>query len=251
VSFLSEKNRKKKQEQDLVTKRIMAIFVVTVLLLWGMSSLYNMMTFGSTFLQGQIVNNVVMAASGLGAVIMLVLYFTSKKRGTLNTERVVNTGFLALCLLVVCACSFILAMDYYNGMHILYIFLPVTAVLFLVYHVYERQFFTFCVVEAMAIASAYCCYVNAWEKTPALVLSFVLCLIPMALSVLNGEKLQALSEKVMGKQFDKRYTLLAYGVTMVVLVAAALLRGKVALILCLALGAYMLASAVYYTVKAM
>lgn len=248
---MNEKNRKKKQAQDLVTSRILAIFLVTVLLLWGMSSLYDMMTYGSTFMQGQLINNCVMAVSGLAALISLVVYFTAKKRGTLHTERVVNSGFVALCLLVVCACSFILAMDYYNGMHILYIFLPVTAVLFLVYHVYERQFFTFCAVEAMAIATAYCCYVNAWEKTPALVLSFVLCLIPMALAVLGGEKVKLLSEKVLGKQYDKRYTLLVYGATMLALVAAALLGGKLALILCLALGAYVLASAVYYTVKAM
>jgi len=248
---LSEKNKKKRQEQDLITKRILAIFLVTVVLLWGMSALYDMMTFGSTFMQGQLINNGVMAVSGLAAVVSFVIYFTAKKRGTLHTERVVNSGFVALCLLVVCACSFILAMDYYNGMHILYVFLPVIAVLFLVYHVYERQFFTFCVVEAMAIAAAYCCYVNAWEKTPVLVLSFLLCLIPMVLTVPGGEKMQLLSEKVLGKQFDKRYTLLVYGVTVLALVAAALLRGKVALILCLALGAYMLASAVYYTVKAM
>lgn len=248
---MSEKNRKKQQAQDLITQRIMAIFLVTVLLLWGMSYLYDMMTYGSTFLQGQMVNNAVMAISGLGAVILLVLYFTAKKRGTLNTERVINTGFLALCLLVVCACSFILAMDYYNGMHILYIFLPVVAVLFLVYHVYERQFFTFCVVEAVAIGTAYCSYVNAWEKNAMLVLAFVLCLAPMVLAVLKGERVQQLSEKVLGKQFDKRYTLLVYGATMVVLAAAAVLGGKLALILCLALGAYMLASAVFYTVKAM
>ena len=248
---MSEKNRKKKQVQDLITKRIMAIFVVTVLLLWGMSSLYNMMTFGSTFLQGQIVNKVVMAVSGLGALIMLVLYFTSKKRGTLNTERVVNTGFLALCLLVVCACSSILAADYYNGMHILYVFLPVVAVLFLVYYVYERQFFTFCVVEAVAISALYCCFVNAWEKSALLVLSGVLCLIPMGLTLLKGEAVAALTEKVLGKQYDKRYTLLVYAITLVLLAAAAALGGKIALIICLVLGAYVLAAAVFYTVKAM
>ena len=248
---MNEKNRKKQQAQDLVTGRIMAIFLVTVLLLWGMSYLYDMMTYGSTFMQGQLVNNTVMAVSGLAALISLVIYYTAKKRGTLRTDRVVNSGFLALCFLVMCACSFILAMDYYNGMHILYIFLPVTAVLFLVYHVYERQFFTFCLVEAMAIAAAYCCYVGAWEKTPALVISFVLCLVPMALTLVKDGKLENLAHQVLGRNFDKRYTLLVYGVTLVVLAAAAVIRGKVALVICLALGAYMLAAAVYYTVKAM
>ena len=247
---MSEKNRKKQQAQDLVTGRIMAIFLVTVVLLWGMSSLYDMMTYGTTFMQGQMVNNGVMAVSALAAVICLVLYFTAKKRGTLRTERVVNSGFLALCFLVMCACSVILAMDYYNGMHILYIFLPVTAVLFLVYHVYERQFFTFCLTEAVAISAAYCFYVSAWEKTPALVASVVLCLLPLVLTLVKSDKLEALTRQVLGGQFDKRYVLLVYGVTLLAVIAAALLRGKVALVIALVLGVYVLASAVYYTVKA-
>ena len=248
---MNEKNRKKKQAQDLVTGRILAIFLVTVLLLWGMSYLYDMMTYGITFMQGQLVNNCVMAVSGLAALVSLVLYFTAKKRGTLRTERVVNSGFLALCFLVACACSCILAMDYYNGMHILYVFLPVTAVLFLVYHVYERQFFTFCLVEALAISAAYCCYVGAWEKMPALVAAVVLCLVPMVLAITGSNKLEAFTQQVLGRSFNKRYTLLVYGGTLVALVAAAALRGKLALVISLVLGAYMLASAVYYTVKAM
>lgn len=235
----------------MITQRILAIFLVTALLLWGMSYLYDLMTYGSTFMLGQMINNVVLIGSGLAAVVGFVLYFTGKKRGTVSADKVVNSGFLALCFLVMCACSFILAMDYYNGMHILYIFLPVTAVLFLVYHVYERQFFTFCVTEAMAIGAAYCCYVNAWEKMPLLVLAFVLCLIPVALTLAKGEKVSRVSEKVLGKQYDKRYVLLVYGITMLMLAAAALMGGKLALILCLALGVYMLASVVYYTVKAM
>ena len=79
---MSEKNRKKRQEQDLITKRILAIFLVTVVLLWGMSSLYDLMTYGSTFMQGQLVNNGVMAVSGLAALVSLVMYFTAKKKSS-------------------------------------------------------------------------------------------------------------------------------------------------------------------------
>ncbi|MBR5537099.1 MAG: hypothetical protein IKU58_04300 [Clostridia bacterium] len=247
---MNEKNRKKKQAQDLAAGRIMAIFLVTVVLLWGMSYLYDMMVYGATFMQGQLVNNGVMAVSGLAAVICLVLYFTAKKRGTLHTERVVNSGFLALCFMVMCACSVILAMDYYNGMHSLYIFLPATALLFLIYHVYERQFFTFCLVEAVAIFAAYCFFVGSWAKTPALVAALVLCLIPMALVLGKSDKLEKFTHQVMGGQFNKRYTMLVYGVTLLAVIAAALLQGKLALVVGLVLGVYMLASAVYYTVKA-
>ena len=70
---MNEKNRKKKQAQDLAARRILAVFLVTALILWGMSYLYNMMTYGSTFMQGQMVNNGVMAVSGLLAAVCLVL----------------------------------------------------------------------------------------------------------------------------------------------------------------------------------
>ena len=247
---MNEKNRKKKQAQDLVTGRIMAIFLVTVVLLWGMSYLYDMMVYGATFMQGQMVNNCVMAVSGLAAAICLVLYITAKKRGTLRAERVVNSGFLTLCFLVACACSVILAMDYYSGMHSLYIFLPVTAVLFLIYHVYERQFFTFCLVEAAAICAAYGFFAGSRTRMLSLVAALVLCLVPMALSSCKCEKLESVTRQVMGNQFNKRYTMLVYGVTLLAVIAAALLQGKLALVVGLVLGVFMLASAVYYTVKA-
>ena len=248
---MNEKNRKKKQAQDLAARRILAVFLVTALILWGMSYLYNMMTYGSTFMQGQMVNNGVMAVSGLLAAVCLVLYIAAKKRGTVHDDRVVNSGFFALCALLVCASSFILAMDYYHGMHILYIFLPLSAVLYLVYHVYERQFFTFCVVEAVAIGTAYCCYAGAWERIPALALTVVLCLIPMVLDLFQGSGANKLVELVLGKQFDKRYTLLVYAGTILLMAAAALVAGKLAMFIALGLGAYLLAAAVYFTVKAM
>lgn len=245
---MNEKSLKKKQGQDLATKRILAVFLVAALVLWGMSFLYDMMTYGSTFMQGQLINNALLAVSALAAVVLIVIYVTSKKRGTFHEERVLNSGFFALCALAVCASSFILAMDYYNGMHILYVALPVAAVLYLVYYVYERQFFSFCVSAAISIAAAYCCYVNAWEKIPALVLAAALCLTTMALALVKNGKAQ---EMVLGKQFDKRYVLAVHGIMVLLLAVAVLVGGKLALIIALAMGIYLLAAAVYYTIKAM
>ena len=245
---MNEKSLKKKQGQDLATKRILAVFLVAALVLWGMSFVYDMMTFGTTFMQGQMVNNALLAVSALATMVLIVVYITAKKRGTVREDRVLNSGFLALCAFVVGASSFILAMDYNNGLHILYLFLPVAAVLYLVYYVYERQFFSFCVSAAVAIAAAYCSYAGAWEKVPALVLTVVLCLIAMVTALVKGGKLQ---ELVLGKQFDKRYVLAAHGVMILLAVAAMLLGGKLALIIALVMGIYLLAAAVYYTIKAM
>ncbi len=248
---MNEKNLKKKQSQDLATRRILAVFLMAAVVLWGMSKLYGMMTYGTTFMQGQLVNKILLAVSALAAVVLVGIYFFARKRGTFHEERVLNSGFFVLCALTICASSLILAVDYYNGMHILYIFLPVIAVLYLVYYVYERQFFSFCVTSAVAIGAAYCCYAGAWERIPALALAVVLCLCVMALAVVNSGKLQKVCDLVLGKQYDKRYTLLTYAVIIVLLAAAAVLGGKMALIITLLMGVYLLASAVYYTIKAM
>lgn len=243
--------QKQRQKQDLAARRILAVFLMAALVLWGMSFLYEKMTFGTTFMQGQIANNALMAVSAVAAVVLLIVYFTAKKRGSLRTDRVLNSGFFALCALAVCISSCVLALDYYNGMHILYVFLPVAAVLYLVYYVYERQFFTFCVASAASICGAWCCYAGARERLPVLALAAVLCLIPAVLALLGKGRLQSLTEQVLGGQFDLRYTLAAYLGLLVLLAAAALLGGKAALIVTLFMGAYLLASAVYYTIKAM
>ncbi len=248
---MNEKNLKKKQSQDLATRRILAVFLMAALVLWGMSKLYNVMTYGTTFLQGQSLNRGLLAVSALASLVLMAVYFLGKKRGTLRQERVLGTGFFALCALTICASSAILALDLNNGMHILYIFLPVIAVLYLVYYIYERQFFSFSLVSAVSIAAAYCCYAGAWERVPALVLAGVLCLIPMGLALVKGGKVSALRELVLGKQFDKRYTLVVYAVLLALLAVAAVVAGKLALIITLCMGAYLLAAAVYFTVKAM
>lgn len=245
---MNEKSLKKKQGQDLAAKRILAVFLVAALVLWGMSFLYNMMTYGSTFMQGQMVNNALLAVSALATVVLLVVYVTSRKRGTVHEERVLNSGFWALCALAVCASSFILAMDYNNGMHILYIFLPVAAVLYLVYYVYERQFFSFCVSAAASITAAYFFFTGAWERVPVFVLAVVLCLAVMVMALVKGGKAQ---ELVLGKQFDKRYILAVHGAMIALLAVAAFAGGKLALIVALVMGIYLLAAAVFYTVKAM
>ena len=104
---------------------------------------------------------------------------------------------------------------------------------------------------AVAIGTAYCCYAGAWERIPALALTVVLCLIPMVLALFQGSGANKLVELVLGKQFDKRYTLLVYAGTILLMAAAALVAGKLAMFIALGLGAYLLAGAVYFTVKAM
>ena len=251
MSLLNEKNRKKQQAQDLATRRILAVFVAAAVILWIMSYVYDIMSFGTTFLMGVKINKIVLAVSGIAAVVSFVFYAVNKKRGAYHVERVFNSGFFALCTTVLFFCAATLAMDFYGGMHTLYVFLPVTAVLFLVYHIYERSFFALCAVEALAIAAAYSCYANAYMKYVLLALAILSALAIILVTAGKSTSLNKFRVAVLGGAANNRYTLLSYGGTVAVLVIAAVLGGKIALLAALALGVYLLASAVYYTVKAM
>ncbi len=248
---MNEKNLKKTKKQDVATQRILAVFVMAAVVLWAMSKLYGIMTTSKTFMLGQIVNTVLLVVGGIAAVVFIMLSIRERKQGSVCETQILSNSFFALCSMVICVSSFILAVDFYYGMHILYVFLPVVAVLYLVYYVFERQFFSYCVASAMSISAAYWCYSGVWERIPALLIAGILCLVPVVLTFVNSGSLQKVSEIFLGKQYDKRYTVLVYAVMLLLLAVAAVLQGKVALIISLCMGAYLLAAAVYYTIKAM
>ncbi len=246
---MNEKNQKKKKAQELAANRVLAVFVVIVLLLWGMSALYRMMTFGTSFVLGQRICTIVLGVSAAGTAILLWLCASARKKGTFHGEKLLNSAFFALCTGAAAVCSLILKLDYYHGMHILYVLLPAAGVLYLIYHVYDRQFFTFCVAEAAAIAGVYSVYVRAWERYAILFIAAVLAAIPLILA-LTGKK-NAMTRFVLGHQYDRKYTVLSYAVSLAVMAVAAAVGGKIALVLGIAMGVYLLCAAVYYTVRAM
>ena len=106
---MNEKNRKKQRAQELVTNRVMAVFVFVVLLLWGMSWLSRLMTFGTTFLLGRRVNLILTLVSGALTVLFLVLLRSQRKKGTFRKDQVFNTALYALFSGAFCACCLILS----------------------------------------------------------------------------------------------------------------------------------------------
>lgn len=249
--FLNEKNRKNKQRQELETNRLMAIFVFVILLLYGMSRLYRVMTYGTTILAGLRANLAVILVAAAAAAAFFLMGLLQKKKGTLKTDRVFHPAFVGALFGVTALSALVIRVDMLRGMDILYVALPVMAVLYLVNLVYERQFLTLCVVEAAAIVAAYCCYRGAWERVPVTVIALVLAAVPPILALAEGKALQPARQLIFGKKVDRRYTLISYGVILILLAAALLLGGRAALIVTIALGVYLLGAAVYFTVRAM
>lgn len=247
---MNEKNRKKQQAQELVTNRVMAIFVYVVLLLWGMSWLNRLMTFGTTYMIGRRLNLALVLVSAAVTLVMLWLTWTQQKKGTFRKDRVFNPALYCLMAAAFCVSCLIMRLSFENGAHIVYVFLPLCAVLYLIFYVYERQFFSCCVLEALSIGAVYCVYRSVTEGKLLLVLAGLLCVVGGALALL-GKKDSKLLRTLLGRQYDKQYILLTCLLTLAAMVLAVLLRGSAALILCIVLGVYLLASAVYFTIKAM
>lgn len=248
---MNEKNRKKKQAQELASNRILVMFVLVVLLLWIMSYVYRMMTIGSTFLMGKMVNRVLMIVSAAAAAVFGGIFLNARKKGTFRRNKVFNSAFFAIASLMLAACCLILTVDFYHGLHVIYVFLPAIAVLYLIYYFFERRFFTFCLVEAIAICAAYCCFRGAWEWKIILAVAAACCLLMIVLALLGGESAKKLKKALLGKQYQKRNTVLVYAVTLLLLAVIFLLKGKAALAIGILLGVVLLGMAVYHTVRSM
>ncbi len=248
---MNDKNRKKKQEQELATNRMLVIFVFVIVVLYGMKMLYSVMSFGSTYLQGQRANLIVLLIAAAAAVVFLVVGLVQKKKGALKKDKVFTPFFIAFLFAVIALSALVLRLEILHGMDILYIALPLLAVLYLVNLVFERQFLTFCVVEIAAIGAAYCSYRGAWERVPMTVIAILLALVPLALVLADSKALKDIKTTLLGRNADKRFTVALCCVTVALVALAILLGGKMALILTIALGAVLLGTAVYYTVKAM
>lgn len=247
---MNEKNRKKQQAQELVTNRVMIIFIYVVLLLWGMSALSRLMTFGTTYMIGRRLNLALVLVSGALTVFFAGLTWWQQKKGTFRKERVFNPAIYGLMTAAFFVSCMILRFCFENGAHIVYVFLPLCAVMYLIFYVYERQFFSCCVLEALSIGAAYCVYQSVTEGKVLLVLAGALCVFGCVLALLN-KKDGKLTRCLLGRQYDKEYILLTCLLTLAALALAVLLRGSAALIVGIVLGVYLLVSAVYFTIKAM
>ena len=246
---MNESNQKKKQAQELATNRLMVIFVYVILLLMGMARLYRYMITGSTFLQGQRLNLILLIASAAAAAVCFVWAAIQHKKGTFRKDRLVTPLFIGICFLLFALSCLILRLDYSNGINVLNVLLPVMAVLYLIYLICERRFFTFCVVCVAGVISAYCSYQGARERLFMAILAAVFALIALACATMAPDK--GLRKALFGKNPDRRFAVVSNLIILAAVIAAYLLGGKLALIAAIGLAALLLGTAVYYTVRAL
>lgn len=240
----------KKQKQDAVSNQVMLVFAAATVLLWGVSVLSKFLDRGNTFGITLMLTKILAIAAALAAAGLLVWYLIAKKNGKIREDAVVHPGIFALFFAALAACCGILVYNFITGMRLIYIFLPAMAVLFLVFKVYERQFFTFCVTHGIVAYALYRCYCLPFDghfRLLGVLIAGAVCVFAMALVFLPENR--KLKVQLLGSESNKAYLIPLYLVTLCVLAAGFLLGGKAALVLLLSTVAYMVGAAVYFTVK--
>lgn len=242
----------KKQVQDTVTNQVMLVFGASAVLLWGVSLLSKFLDRGNTYGITLTITRILLAASLLTAGVLLVRFFLDQKNGRLRSGAILHAGIFALFFGALSACCGILLYNPITGMRLIYVFLPAVAILFLVFKVYDRQFFTFCVTHGIVAYALYRCYVlpqGGHFRLLGTLLAALICLFVAGL-VLSVENRQNIVRKsLLGDEADKSYLLPLYLITLCVLTAGFLFGGKVSLVLLLTDVAYMIGAAIYFTVK--
>ena len=250
------KSSAKKQEEEL-TNRILVVFCLGLLTLLGVMSLYRLMLSPRTYIMihgASFAAGVIFAVLGAAAV-AAALSKRAKSGGGFWSGRLAISG--AICfiysgsLLLICYRSF-------AAFRILYVALPVMAFLYLIYNIYQRDFFWQSVVVGCSGAVLYALsrwlHYKPWQ--PIVHITYITALTLLAagfLAVLAFRKGQGVlfGIKVFPPGANYRLMLVTFAL-MAAVIAAALFAGSgIAFWAMAGVFAYLFVLAVYYTIRLM
>lgn len=243
----------KKKKQDAVTNQVLLVFVGAAVLLWGVSFLYDALQRRATYRMGMIAACVLAGLSVVGAVICALLYMRDRKSGKIDELAVFHIGLAALFLAGLALCCAVLIASPYYGMRALYVMVPCLAILFLFYQVYDHLLFTLCICGGLSALSLFLLFrpgVNASVPVTAaaVLLAAAACVLMMLLSLRKPE--ERLRTALLGHAGRREVLVIGAGL-LAVLACGAIFRGTAALVLLIATAVFVMAAAVYFTVKLM
>lgn len=250
-------------ESDYVTNRVLTVFGGGILLMAFATYLKNGLSYASSFpmsfqiAQGGIWVGIILAVLGL------VLNGMQLTRGTYRAQTLFNgTGLLMLGALLSLVCYLLVGYDPEQALRILYVIIPVCAILYLVYSVYPREFFTLAAMMtsvavllwliAKSIGSNSLSGASLWFLALGLVLCVGLEGLFLAVRKKRGKlTMGKLDLQVFGPQTSHALVVTVALCSALLLLAAFFLAGSVGLYAMFALVGSLFVLAVYYTVKMM
>ena len=191
----------------------------------------------------------VLSVLGLaGFVVGAVITVLQLKKGG-NT---LWAGVVSLVSLVVAVCAYVCTAYHDSGVRMLYLLIPVLGGLALCYYIYPRDFFLCALPGVLAVLGLW--FVRAGGIGPELITIVLVC-VAVLVAVLKLKKGNGAVElvgrkvRVMDEKANYTIPMASAAVALAVQVLAAVAGGTIAYYLIFAMGAWLFALLVYYTVK--
>lgn len=247
----------KRRNEDYIANRVMVVFAVAIVMLWGLTYLWNAYDVAGTFFAAIKANNILIGVSTLGLAGSIMWSVYDMKKGTYKKESLFNGVMLSFFFLVLTCSAILIKYNYIIAKRVLYVLIPGIAILHLVYCSYQREFFALSMTHS---AIAYIIWIIAKTYNPRLdllmtVAGLIVCGISLIVFFMakknNGIlKLGAINFKI----FDNRdicpiKVSVIYGLSAVLIAAAYILGAPYAYYILYAVIGFLAVSAVYFTVK--
>jgi len=247
-----------RRNEDYITNKVLALFAVAAVFLFGFTSLINNLK-GSNADIFIIINKVLICAFAVLTAVCFVQHVKKVKSGGYKEFAVFTWHYFAWVSLAATACLIFINYNYDMASKILYVFIPVGAVLYLIKNSYQAEFSTVCCTHALVAMALWYMY-----KYPTgyryngigIVLFVIVCLLCAAAVIFA-----VFSGKTGGKLRIKDYELTPFKGMKRGYIAALYSATLAFVILCSIMGpiwcyygmfvvcGFILCSAIYYTAK--
>jgi len=264
------KNRKNAYAEEFASNLILAIFSFAFLLVILLIFMYNSFNTVNGYLfayRAAQIGGWLFAAGTVGGIAWAI---TDKKRNKDNSYKLVRGETLAVLSAVMSICGFVTMIFTQSGIKMLYVFVPVAAVLGLIYLIYPRDFFAVSLVSTCGgllmwqmskmtrSGFVFLTEPKYWDSA-ALYTSIAALLLLLAFVVLISSCRRKNGQLMIGKKafplFSKsaNYSLmlLTAVINAVCVILAYLLGASAAYYLIYVVFGYLFIIAVYYTIKMM
>lgn len=252
------KDNKIRKSDEYITYRVVLAFFEAAVFLLLMSKLQTAIDTPTTMDQARLVCLIIAIAAGACAVFGIGGYIRSVKKKTYKAGRVFNGMFLAMAALVVAISALLLYFNHILGMRIIYVFIPASAILFLIYSVYPKPLFITTATHMYVAFALYVLYkLNELEyRVFSAASALAVCAAAVILYFVTAKSKGCISifgvnMVLFGRNANRGYLLCLYGITAVVIIASYAIGGFVALASMIAAIVFLVCSVVYGTVQMM
>lgn len=250
------KSRKDTTHEDYLASRVMAVFAGVMVILAGLTYLWNAYDVGTTFFAALRANNILIWVSAAGLIGGLAWLVSDIKKDRLKSSAVLNGAMATVFCLTLLASLLLIKYNYIISKRVLYIALPAAAILHLVYCSYQREFFSLCVTHFSVILAVWMAARNPGRTaTLAVIAAIVICgaAVLIFLSARNkGGSITVGKANIRvydNKNLASKTVFAVYGATALLAAAAYFLAAPYAYYILYALAAFLVIEAVYFTVR--